>query len=73
MADPDVALEAHEDRAVDGGHHGDLDEGEEPGEGVRVDAEAVPRPEVRHGVEQHAAQHHDQVVEGQDLKWEKGS
>ena len=51
MADPDVALEAHEDRAVDGGHHGDLYEGEEPGEGVRVDTEAVPGPEVRHGVE----------------------
>jgi len=24
VADPDVPLEAHDDRAVDGGHHGDL-------------------------------------------------
>lgn len=71
MADANVSLEAHDDGAVHRGHHGDLDGGEEPGEGVRVDVVGEPGPQVGQGVQHHAAQHHDQVVHGQDLERKK--
>ena len=31
VADPDVPLEAHDDRGVDGRHQRDLDDGQQPG------------------------------------------
>ena len=67
MADPDVALEAHDHGAVDGAHHGDLHEGHEDGQEQRVDLEGVEAPQVLEAVQQEAAQAHRQVVESQDL------
>jgi hypothetical protein len=60
MADADVAFKAHDDSAIDTGHHGDLDDGQEPrqdgGEhGARVNSNV----HVRHGVEHGAADYHN--------------
>ena len=46
MTDSDVSLKTHDDGAVDGSHHGDLDSGQEPGKSVRVDPVGEPGPQI---------------------------
>ncbi len=68
MADPDVPLEAHEDGAVDGGHHGHLDGGQHIGHEVRVGAAGEQRPQLGQRVQAQAAAHHEQVVHRHQLR-----
>ena len=49
-ADADVALPAEDDGAVDGGHEGDLDEGQEDGHDAREDRLHVVGPQVGQAV-----------------------
>ena len=58
VADPHVSLQAHEDGHVDGAHHGDLDQGQEPGQQPRVQLRRVEAPQVGQAVEHCAPDHH---------------
>lgn len=69
MADPDVALEAHDDGAVDGGHEADLHQGEDPRQDDGVHPAVVLLDvQARQSVQEAAPHHHRQVVGGQDLQ-----
>ncbi len=70
MAYADVSLEAHDDGAVDGGHHGDLHHRQEVGHEVRVGGAGEERPQVREGVQAQAPQQNQQVVAGHELSRE---
>mgnify|MGYP000860098748 CR=1 FL=1 len=59
MANSDVPFEAHDDRAVDGCHHGNLDDRHHPSGYCGVNLNGVVQPEVRKRVEQSASGYHD--------------
>ena len=68
VADPHVALEAHNNGRVDRGHHGDLDDGQKIGKNPRVEVQAVVEPKIGKAVHQGSAGHHQEVGDRQDLK-----
>ena len=57
-ADADVALPAEDDGAVDGGHEGDLDEGQQDGHDAREDRLHVVGPQVGQAVHHRARDDH---------------
>ena len=58
MADPDVALEAHDNGDVDRAHHRDLDKGQEPGQDAWVQLQGVEVPQVGEAVQKGTTNHH---------------
>ena len=67
-ADADVPLETDEDGAVDGGHKGNVDHGHEVGADAGHHRRLVLDGDVGEAVSQGAAEHHDDVEEGEDLE-----